>query len=129
MAKNYDVLDELVPKTVELHRAVFDKGYYQGYKDGELSRLRTDSNETYRAACEKAAFERGLDTAWECARKILHWGSIIQRNIFGMVDDIPILDNFTASEAIAKIKEYEEKQKQDNNKIGIGDEIISEDKS
>ena len=32
--KNYDVLNELVPKTQELHREIFDKGYEQGFKDG-----------------------------------------------------------------------------------------------
>lgn len=31
--KNYDVLNELFPKTQELHRAIFDKGYEQGEKD------------------------------------------------------------------------------------------------
>ena len=31
--KDYDVLNELVPKTQELHRAIFDKGYEQGQKD------------------------------------------------------------------------------------------------
>lgn len=29
MGKNYEVLNELVPKTQELHRAIFDKGYEQ----------------------------------------------------------------------------------------------------
>lgn len=27
--KNYDVLNKLVPKTQELHREIFDKGYEQ----------------------------------------------------------------------------------------------------
>lgn len=31
--KDYDVLNELIPKTQELHRAIFDKGYEQGQKD------------------------------------------------------------------------------------------------
>lgn len=31
--KDYVVLDELIPKTQELHRAIFDKGYEQGQKD------------------------------------------------------------------------------------------------
>lgn len=31
--KKYDVLNELVSKTQELHRAIFDKGYEQGQKD------------------------------------------------------------------------------------------------
>ena len=34
MSKNYEVLNELVPKTQELHRAIFDKGYEQGQRDG-----------------------------------------------------------------------------------------------
>lgn len=32
MSKDYSILDELVPKTQELHRAIFDKGYEQGYQ-------------------------------------------------------------------------------------------------
>lgn len=31
--KDYDVLNELVPKTQELHRLIFDKGYEQGRTD------------------------------------------------------------------------------------------------
>lgn len=31
--KDYNVLNDLVPKTQELHRAIFDKGYEQGQKD------------------------------------------------------------------------------------------------
>lgn len=31
--KDYSILDELVPKTQELHRAIFDKGYEQGQKE------------------------------------------------------------------------------------------------
>lgn len=34
MSKNYEKLDELTPKTIELHRAIFDEGYYQGYENG-----------------------------------------------------------------------------------------------
>lgn len=40
--KNYDVLNELVPKTQELHRAIFDKGYEQGFKDGANSECELD---------------------------------------------------------------------------------------
>lgn len=39
--KDYDALNELVPKTQELHRAIFDKGYEQGQKD-ILEQLRYD---------------------------------------------------------------------------------------
>jgi len=40
--KNYAVLDELIPKTQELHRAIFDKGYEQGFKDGANSEYEHD---------------------------------------------------------------------------------------
>lgn len=33
MSKDYSILNELVPKTQELHRAIFDKGYEQGKKE------------------------------------------------------------------------------------------------
>lgn len=34
MTKDYEVLSELIPKTQELHREIFDKGYTAGYKQG-----------------------------------------------------------------------------------------------
>ena len=39
--KNYDVLNELIPKTQELHRAIFDKGYKQG-KAHTLDKIRAE---------------------------------------------------------------------------------------
>jgi len=39
---NYEVLDELIPKIQELHRAIFDKGYEQGFKDGANSEYEHD---------------------------------------------------------------------------------------
>lgn len=40
--KDYVVLDELISKTQELHRAIFDKGYEQGFKDGANSEYEHD---------------------------------------------------------------------------------------
>lgn len=62
-------------------------------------------------------YEKGLDEAWKSARKICTNWCISDRSlaeIFGKghtIDDIMRLNS--ASEAIAKIKEYEEKQKQE----------------
>lgn len=39
--KDYVVLDDLIPKTQELHRAIFDKGYEQGKTD-VLDKIRTE---------------------------------------------------------------------------------------
>ena len=75
--------------------------YVFGYEDG------TNSNLTY---------ERGLNDAWECARKMMlsdEDGGIALSDImkiFGMTQ-YSAIKRFSASEAIAKIKEYEEKQK------------------
>jgi len=86
--KDYSVLDELVPKTEELHRAIFDNGY-----------------------------EQGMDDAWECARKI----TLISDNggmpsteinaVFGLNPYNVMLD-YTASEAIKKIKAWKQKKEQ-----------------
>ena len=74
------------------------------------------------------AYQRGLDEAWKAARRI----SVIELNgglagkelmkIYGTMDIHKIYDDNTASEAIAKLKAYEEKQKADD-KIEVGDEV------
>ena len=72
------------------------------------------------------AYQRGLDDAWEAARKI----SVIELNgglsgkdmmkIYGTMDVHKIYDDNTASEAIAKLKAYEEKAEDE---IKVGDEV------
>ena len=49
--KNYDVLNELVPKTQELHRAIFDKGYEQG-KAYILDKVRAEVEQLTYYWCE-----------------------------------------------------------------------------
>lgn len=46
MSKNYEVLNELVPKTQELHRAIFDKGYEQG-RQQFIDQIRDEINGMY----------------------------------------------------------------------------------
>ena len=43
--KDYAVLDDLIPKTQELHRAIFDKGYEQGKAD-VLNKINAEIKET-----------------------------------------------------------------------------------
>ena len=73
-------------------------------------------------------YQQGLNDAWACAKKIFGYeidgGLPLDelRNVFG-VKDVPF-DIFrinTASEALAKIKAYEEQQKPA--KIVVGDEV------
>ena len=122
MAKDYNVLDELTPKTVELHRAIFDKGYKQGFNEGQAHQLASD--DVFRESCEKSAYEKGLNDAWECVKKLayekMEGGFDFKelKEIFdGRILTTEILQNYSASEAVKKAKEYEEKQKADSNKV------------
>jgi len=77
------------------------------------------------------AYQRGLDDAWEAARKIFGYeidgGIPIDKigSVFGYSENATfctadIIRHNTASEAIDKLKAYEEKQ---NDKIEVGDEV------
>ena len=83
----------------------------------------------------KKAKESGLSEAWECAKKLMlsteDSGIDTEKikEIFGY-SYYYVLKDYSASEAIAKIKEYEERQeKQEKQKkadeIKVGDEVQS----
>jgi len=72
----------------------------------------------------------GLNDAWECAKKITcnvslgGYSTYALREIFDTARIGDIFLNFSPSDAIAKIKEYEEKQKRADNEIKVGDEVV-----
>lgn len=128
MSKDYSILDELVPKTEELHRAIFDKGYEQGFNQGyEQGKGQKWIEEQLKT--ESEMYAKGLNDAWKCAKKITcnvslgGYSTCILREIFDTARIGDMFLNFSASEAIAKINEYEEKQKQAN-EIKVGDEVV-----
>lgn len=90
----------------ELIHSAYVMGYEDGTNDGKVS-VQIDETEAY---------ESGLNDAWECARKMMlsdeddgiALSDILK--IFGMTQ-YSAIKRFSASEAIAKIKEYEDKQK------------------
>lgn len=96
--------------------------YTAGYEDGW--RKRNDDDQDY-----KDGLADGMIEAWECAKKLMlstEDGGIDPQKveeIFGY-SYYYVLQNDSASEAIAKIKEYEEKQKQAD-EIKVGDEVQS----
>lgn len=102
---------------------LFDHGYDQGYADGKADTPFTDTEEA-----ENKAYKHGLEDAWECAKKLCqsvkyggleeHCNEIFEKTPFETFD----VFDFTAAEAIAKIKAYEDKQKQDA-EIKVGDEV------
>lgn len=111
-------------------RNAYDRGYKQGFKDGK-SEVKTST------------YTRGLNDAWEAARKIMlskssgGLGYEVALKIFQQADitgteHFDILRTYSASEAVAKIKEYEEKQAEEQAKeekeFKVGDEVIADER-
>ena len=126
MAKDYESLNVLESKAVKLRRAIYDKGYEQGYKDGQAQQIASD--DVFMESCEKAAYEKGLNDIWEWAKKIVCYiqygglGDYHLREIFGTSSYCKIFLDNSPSEVIAKLKEYEEKQKA-KDEIKVGDRV------
>lgn len=98
----------------------YSRGYDEGVKDGQKGKISEMLVDTY---------IQGLNDAWEYARKITlnsEDGGIPYREFEKIFDDITspyaVFRKYTISEAIAKIKEYEDKK----NEIHIGDEVVSD---
>lgn len=119
-ARNLDGL-----RTQALH--CIEDAYIKGYEAAKQDIV---------AVGNKSEYERGLNDAWECAKKIatsdgLEYDDLEQ--IFGYRGYDLIFGNFSASEAIARIKEYEEAIAERNaspdGELHIGDEVYSLDES
>ena len=106
-----------------------DSAYAHGYTEAE-SKYREIRDEL-----EKQAYQRGLADAWDAARKI---GSNSMCSLEEMgfdfsqcaVDDYNpswfVVKNYSASEAIEKIRQYEQEKEE---QIQIGDEVINQNKT
>lgn len=82
--------------------------YNQGFEEGKEYYIQKYSN----------AYNKGLEDAWECARKItsdVRYDAKTLKQIFG-TQLIPDVFKNSASGAVVKIKEYEEQQKQSEEK-------------
>lgn len=118
-----------------------DDAYQKGFEDGKKE---AESNEAIEQAKADAfnkgmlfknekihdAYQRGLDDAWKCAKKIVSdeenggMGGVELMHVFNRICIDKILKDFTAEEAIDKIKAYEHEYKQD--KYLMGDEVVDE---
>ena len=88
-----------------------------------LEELNSDYINEHYSSLQDDAYQRGLNDAWEAARKIVcdesfDWNTLL--HIFDSRSFEIIFRNFSASEAVAKLKAYEEKQ---DDKIEVGDEV------
>ena len=90
-------LDELRRRAEEIVGSAYTCGVHDGRKiDYETAR------------------ERGQNEAWEAARKV--YEKHIAKSVFGTMYISNVFRDFTAQEAIRKIKEYEDR-------IAVGDEV------
>lgn len=124
--KDYSVLEGMERDSVSKIRTAFDKGYKQGYESGVASQGFTDGyTEEEVERREKEAYQKGLEKAWETAKYIasLTGNDVKRREIIGDCAAWYAFTEYTASEVIANIEAYEQKQKQDE--IKVGDEIIA----
>lgn len=102
-------------------RNAYDRGYKQGFKDGKTDVVTT-------------SYEKGLNDAWEVAKKIALASSTDEEmnKIFG--DDFyymslsAFFEKYSIDEVMLKIKEYEEKQEKQAKEEGfkVGDEVTSD---
>ena len=94
----------------------------------KLTNTVTQRGQNWKAKLE-AEYQRGLDDAWEAARKVGHcklWDDYTKDTGKPSVCAVAVLDRYTAYEAIEKLKAYEEKQKADD-EIKVGDEVETKD--
>lgn len=116
--KDHRQIDGLIRQMTECLENAYNRGYKQG-NDCLKENIQTHSDNAY---------EQGLKDAWGCARLIEldenEGGLDVKtiKEIFGMNYHQVFLE-YSASEAIAKIREFREKHTKE---IKVGDEVYSE---
>ncbi len=113
---------------------VAEEAYNKGYEQAKLIWSSKTNEESYQRGLSegndigyKDGVIDGRNEAWEAARKIIRMPEGDLLNIFtecysAVCTALQVLLKYDASEAIAKLKAYEEKQKADD-KIEVGDEV------
>ena len=105
-----------------------DNKYYTAVRPiAELEELNSDYINEHYGELQDEAYQAGMDKAWEIARRIrLNYedGGIDGdglRKMFGTANTYTIIKDNTASEAVAKIKAYDNVTPSD--RIEVGDEV------
>jgi len=101
-------LENLVRKDImEQVDEAYQKGYDKGYAD------KTNNDEVCKQIAkdiQDEAYQRGLNDAWEAARKIITWPdrSLVNSDAFDLDPGENIFTKYSASEAIERLKSYED---------------------
>ena len=112
-----DKLEPLTPDYINEHFGELqDQAYRKGCEDTEkLWKCPSSENEHY---------QKGLEDAWELAKKLIWRSSPKDREAMGIeieTDESEILLNYSVHEALDKLTAYEQKQKEDAERIMFGD--------
>lgn len=96
------------------YKTGYDKGYAEGIEEGKEC-----------ADVDATMYEQGLNDAWECAKKLVWKTGILELRRMGILGEndheaAKVLAEYTASEAIEKLRDYEAKK----DEIKVGDEVI-----
>lgn len=90
-------------------------------KIGEML-MAVNNIETQAEKAQEEAYKRGLSDAWEAARKIANMPYNEEEKAFGS-GGWAFIEKHTASEAIEKIRQYEQEKKEKEEQIQVGDEV------
>ena len=108
-----EALDNIYKEFEKSYEEARKEGHNAGFENGNISDGTFDEK-------IKEAYENGANDAWELVRKLIYGESDYEgaysikdsHAIFGKLGYLQILKTYTATEAIAKVKKYEEKQKE-----------------
>lgn len=109
-AMSENVVENLTPYTEPDLEQVRKEAYEKGQKDLRDSCVPQDE-EAYGIGYNEG-FQCGLDVTWDAARKIENLPEAEKFEIFGEYDMFHIMRRYTATEAIKKIRQYEQSQKE-----------------
>lgn len=107
-------LSKLTPYTEPNIEAIRNEAYEKGVQDTKQHWV-----DAPRSCAYKLGYENGLKAAWDAACKIVNMIGLKRKDIFGYMAYSSIMNKFSATEAIEKIKQCGQEQE----KIEYGDEI------
>ena len=113
------MVDFIALEELEDAQKEIDEAYQRGLEDGKEYGL--DESDMR----EAVSYQKGLDDAWDAARKIVLDEGIDMNTlctIFRRGCSDSVIRDYSAAEAIEKLKAYEEKQKAAD-EIEVGDEV------
>ena len=86
----------------------------------DLEQFNSDYINEHYGELQDMAYQRGIDDAWEAARKIVTWPdrSLVNSDTFDLDPGENIFTKYSASSAIEKLKAYEEQKEDEEIKVG-----------